>query len=183
MENPLQKTLLRREQIQQRVAELAEEIRALYGDDRLFLICLLKGAVVFLSDLMRHLGPNAEFYFVNVSSYRGGTTPEGPPELIPLPHPAITGQHVLLIEDILDTGETLAAVRDHFAAVSPASLRICVLLAKEGYRTSPVPDPDFLGFVIPQEFVVGYGLDYQERYRGLPDIGVPADLADQSALD
>ena len=176
--SPLRRILLRREQIQRRVAELAEELRAVYGDERLILVSLLKGSVVFLSDLIRRLGPNAEIYFLHRSSYRGGTAPQGEPDVLVLPHPDPAGQHVLLVDDILDTGQTLAWARDHFAAFSPASLRICVLLAKEGYETSPVPNPDFIGFVIPREFVVGYGLDYQERYRGLTDIGIPAELCD-----
>jgi hypoxanthine phosphoribosyltransferase len=139
--------------------------------------------VVFLADLIRRLGPNAEFYFLHISSYRGGTAPQVDPELLPLPHPDLAGEHVLLVEDILDTGQTLAWARDHFAAWLPASLRICVLLAKEGYQTSPVPKPDFIGFVIPREFVVGYGLDYQERYRGLEDIGIPAELSHRDGIN
>ncbi|MFH1739921.1 MAG: hypoxanthine phosphoribosyltransferase [bacterium] len=178
MGNPLKRILVNREEIEQRVDELAGQLRTIYGDERLILISVLKGSVVFLSDLVRQLGPNTEFYFLQMSSYRGGTTPDGEPDLFALPHPDLKGQHVLLVEDILDTGQSLARAREHFSAFKPASLRICVLLAKEGYETSPVPDPDFVGFVIPREFVVGYGLDYQERYRGLPDIGIPADLAD-----
>jgi len=181
VKSALKQVLLRREQIQERVRELAEQVRAVYGDERLILISVLKGSVIFLSDLVRCLGPNAEFYFLHVSSYRGGTAPEGAPDLFPLPHPNLAGEHVLLVEDILDTGQTLAWARNHFSAFSPASLRICVLLAKEGFQTCPVPNPDFVGFVIPREFVVGYGLDYQERYRGLPDIGLPAELPDQDA--
>ena len=180
MNSPLQRILLRREQIQRRVRELGEELRAVYGDERLILISVLKGSVVFLSDLIRHLGPNAEFYFLQVSSYRGGTAPQGQPDLLVLPHPSLGGQHVVLVEDILDTGQTLAWAREHFAAFSPASLRICVLLAKEGFETSPVPNPDFVGFIIPREFVVGYGLDYQERYRGLGDIGIPAEISNRN---
>lgn len=179
MKSPLKQILLRREQIQQRVRELGEELCAVYGDKRLILISVLKGSVIFLSDLVRHLGPNAEFCFLHASSYRDGTTPQGDLDVLPLPHPDLAGQHVLLVEDILDTGQTLAWTREHFAAFSPASLRICVLLAKEGYETSPVPKPDFVGFVIPRVFVVGYGLDYQERYRGLADIGIPSELADR----
>ena len=174
--NPLKRIVLSRDRIVQRVDELAEEILEIYSNDRLILISVLKGSVIFLSDLVRRLGPNTEFYFLQMSSYRGKTMPQGKPDLTALPHPELKGRHVLIVEDILDSGQSLAYARDHFAALDPASLRVCVLLAKEGYETSPMPNPDFVGFVIPREFVVGYGLDYQERYRGLPDIGTPADL-------
>ncbi len=176
--NPLKRIIVSRDRILKRVDELAEEIQKIYSNDRLILISVLKGSVIFLSDLVRRLGPNAEFYFLQMSSYRDATTPQGKPDLTALPHPELKDRHVLIVEDILDTGQSLANARDYFAAFEPASLRICVLLAKEGYESSPVPNPDFVGFVIPREFVVGYGLDYQERYRGLPDIGIPADLAD-----
>ncbi len=175
MKVPIKRILLRREKIDQRVRELGQEIRGLYGHDRLILISVLKGSVIFLSDLVRHLGPKAEFYFMHASSYRGTTFPQDRPELVVLPHPNLAGQHVLLVEDILDTGQTLRWARDHLASFSPASLRVCVLLAKEGFERSLLPDPDFVGFVIPRVFVIGYGLDYQEQYRGMRDIAILAD--------
>jgi len=176
MNDPLRSVLLSQERIRQRVSELAREIRLQYGDTRLILISILKGSVIFLSDLVRQLPPSTEFYFLQLSSYRDGTVPHGKPDFYTLPVPDLRGQHVLLVEDILDTGQSLEYAQRHFLEMKPASLRICVLLAKEGYESSPMPKPDFLGFVIPREFVVGYGLDYQERYRGLPEIGIPADF-------
>ncbi len=176
MNDPLRSVLLSQERIRQRVSELAREIRLQYADTRLILISILKGSVIFLSDLVRQLPPSTEFYFLQLSSYRDGTVPHGKPGFYTLPVPDLRGQHVLLVEDILDTGQSLEYARRHFLKMKPASLRICVLLAKEGYESSPMPKPDFLGFVIPREFVVGYGLDYRERYRGLSEIGIPADL-------
>ncbi len=176
MNDFLRQVVLSQEQIRQRVSELAREILSLYGDTRLILISILKGSVIFMSDLVRQLPPSTEFYFLQLSSYRDATVPQGKPDFYALPVPDLCGQHVLLVEDILDTGQSLEYARRHFLEMEPASLRICVLLAKEGYESSPMPKPDFLGFVIPREFVVGYGLDYQERYRGLPEIGIPADL-------
>lgn len=160
------------EQIAQRVRELGEEVTRRYAGERLVAIGLLKGAVVFLSDFIRHVQLDIEFHFLLCSSYGESTVPKSVVKLDTLPLPDLTGRRVLVVEDILDTGHTLAEVCRYLESLGCASIDICVLLAKEGYRTGPVPDPDFVGFEIPNLFVVGYGLDYAERYRQLPGIGV-----------
>lgn len=159
-------------QISERVRELAAELRRHYEGERPVFVSMLKGSVFFLCDLCRAADLDLELYFLQFSSYGRSTRPEGPVTVYELPLPDVRNRPVVLVEDILDTGQTLSKAVELFQARGCASLKICVLLAKEGYENGPVPHPDYVGFVIPDEFVVGYGLDYQERFRHLSEIGI-----------
>ncbi|MEW6237602.1 MAG: hypoxanthine phosphoribosyltransferase [Candidatus Omnitrophota bacterium] len=173
MTPPIKEILISRAELQQRVAALAEEIDRAYAGEELVLISVLKGSIVFLSDLMKELHLDVEIGFLYLSSYRGKTSPQGGVQEYLLPFPEIAGRHALLVEDILDTGASLAYAWDRCLAKHPRSLKTCVLLVKEGAEKEGVPKADFRGFDIPNVFVVGYGLDYKEKYRQLPCIAVP----------
>jgi len=164
--------LITEEELQTRVAELGQEISADYQDKDLRLVCILRGAVIFLSDLIRHITIPHEIDFMAVSSY-GGTRTEssGVVRILMDLTTSIEGRNVLIVEDIVDTGLTLSYIIDNLKTRHPASLRVCVLLDKRERREVDVP-LDYVGFVIPDKFVVGYGLDYDEKYRNLPFVGV-----------
>jgi hypoxanthine phosphoribosyltransferase len=159
-------------QIQERVRELAAEIEADYRDkEDLLLICVLKGGYMFLADLSRSLYRPHELDFMGISSYGTGTTSSGAVQIIMDLKAPITDRNVLIVEDIIDSGRTLEYMRQNLLARGPASLRICSLLSKPSRREIDVP-VDYTGFEIPDEFVVGYGLDFAEEYRNLPYIAV-----------
>ena len=164
--------LLSESEIGARIDELAAEIEAVYeGAGSLVLIGVLKGSFIFLSDLARRLTIPHRVEFIAVSSYGAKESETADPvRLIMDVRHGIDGEHVLLVEDIVDTGHTLAYLKRLFAAHDPASLRTCTLLHKPD-RTEQAVDLDFLGFSIPDVWVVGYGLDYAERFRTLPYIG------------
>lgn len=164
--------LISEEQLQNRIHELAREIERDYaGEENILLLCVLKGAYIFLSDLSRLLEIPHEVDFMAVSSYGSGTTSSGAVRIVLDLKQDISNQHVLIVEDIIDSGRTLDYMRRNLLARSPASLRICSLLNKPERREVDVP-VDYLGFDIPDEFVVGYGLDYAQHYRNLPFIAV-----------
>jgi hypoxanthine phosphoribosyltransferase len=144
--------------IQQRVRELGIELKRVYGEEELTVISIMNGAILRLD-------------CIRISSYGNATESQGKPKLVHSLTLDVTGRHVLLLDDILDTGKTLALVSGMIRGLQPASLRVCVLLDKKGRRQVPF-EADFTGFVIPDKFVVGYGLDYAERYRNLTSIGV-----------
>ena len=155
-----------------RIHVLAAQIEADYADiDDLLLICVLKGAYVFLGDLSRALNRPHHLDFMGTSSYGGGTTSSGAVQIIMDLKAPLDGRHVLIVEDIIDSGRTLAYLRRNLLARAPASLRICTLLNKPSRREVPV-EVDYVGFDIPDEFVVGYGLDFDELYRNLPYIAI-----------
>lgn len=159
-------------QLHSRIQDLAAEIRDAYAyTEDLLLICVLKGGYVFLSDLSRALQRPHELDFMGVSSYGKGTESSGAVQIIMDLKQPIVGRHVLIVEDIIDSGRTLAYMRRSLLARAPASLRICSLLNKPERREVDVPI-DYVGFDIPDEFVVGYGLDFGEIYRNLPFIAV-----------
>ena len=169
--NSVEKVLLDEETIAARVGELAAQISADYADnDGLILIGVLKGAFIFLADLARCLTVSHHVDFIALSSYNRGTANAGAVRLIMDTRTSVTGQHVLVVEDIVDTGCTLHYLLRTFHARKPASLRSCVLLSKPDRRQIEV-QVDYLGFEIPNAWVVGYGLDYADRFRTLPYIG------------
>ena len=163
--------LLSRELVAERVSELAETISRDYEGKDLLLICVLKGAVVFAADLIRHMRIPLELDFVLASSYQGLNS-KGDVKLSREPSAGLHGKDVLIIEDIVDTGLTCRSLIDYLAASGAASLKLCALLDKPSDRRNESAQPDYVGFTIPDKFVVGYGLDYEERYRELQDICV-----------
>jgi hypoxanthine phosphoribosyltransferase len=168
----VERILVDEAQLQERVQSLAAEIRAAYKDvDDLLLICVLKGAFMFLADLSRALQRPHHLDFMGVSSYGAQTKSSGAVQIIMDLKQDISGRQVLIVEDIIDSGHTLDYMRRILLARSPASLRICTLLNKPSRREVDVPIA-FVGFDIPDEFVVGYGLDFDELYRNLPVIAV-----------
>ncbi|MFZ0394473.1 MAG: hypoxanthine phosphoribosyltransferase [Terracidiphilus sp.] len=161
--------LYTREQIATRVAEMGAEItRDLHGE-KLVLVGVLKGAAPFLADLSRALQIDATFDFVAVSSYGKGQRTSGAVKLIKDLDESVEGKNVLIVEDILDTGLTLSYLRKLIMQQRPRTLRIAALLDKPSRRIEKI-DADYVGFSIPNLFVIGYGMDYAERYRNLPDI-------------
>ena len=157
--------------IKRRVRRLGAEISAAYGDEEITVVAIINGALLFASDLLRQVSCPIRLDCIRVSSYRDGTRPQGKPEIVHSPTIDIANRHVLLIDDILDTGQTLSVVVGLIKKLRPASVKTCVLLDKKGRRQVAF-EADFVGFEIPDQFVVGYGLDFAERYRNLPCIGV-----------
>jgi hypoxanthine phosphoribosyltransferase len=164
--------LISEEELRAKVVELGRAISETYDDeDCPLLVCVLKGAFIFLADLTRHLGMRHEVDFMEVSSYGAGTESTGVVRILLDLEQSIEGRHVLIVEDIVDSGRTLAYMRRNLQTRGPASLRVCALLSKPSRREVDV-ELDWVGFEVPNEFVVGYGLDYAEDYRNLPFIGV-----------
>ena len=157
--------------IHKRLEEMAAQITADYSDRELTVIAILTGSLIFMSDLLRRIPLPLKLDCLSVVSYHGRTQTSGEVIFKQLAFPDVAGRDVLILDDILDTGHTLAAVRGKLEATKPRSIRVCVLLSKRKQRVREV-DADYVGFEIDDEFVVGYGLDYMERYRNLPYIGV-----------
>jgi hypoxanthine phosphoribosyltransferase len=169
MTYPGTEVLYTRRQISERVAEMGAEITRDLNGEKVVLVGVLKGAAIFLSDLARSLDVDATFDFVAVSSYGKGQRSSGAVKLIKDLDEPIEGKNVLIVEDILDTGLTLSYLRKIFLQHHPKTLRIAALLDKPSRRLEKI-DADYVGFSIPNLFVIGYGMDYAERYRNLPDI-------------
>jgi hypoxanthine phosphoribosyltransferase len=165
------KVLISEDSIAKRVEEIAERIMADYEGKTITLVCILKGGVMFMVDLAKKLKCDVEFDFLDISSYGDSTVSSGIIKIDKDLENPITGKDVLLIEDIIDSGRTLAHLHRHLWAQGPASLKICALLDKPARRIDNQVKPEYVGFVIPDEFVVGYGLDYAQRYRNLSYIG------------
>ena len=169
---PAPSVLFATDRIQERVRQLGTEVCAGYADGcEVHLVSVLKGGVVFLADLMRALARPATVDFVRLESYGSGTRPSGSPRLVTDLDDDVAGRDVLIVEDIVDTGRTLAVLIDAVRARRPRSLRTVALLDKPSRRRVEV-DIEYVGFTIPDRFVVGYGLDHAGRYRHLPYIGV-----------
>ncbi len=166
---PELKVLITEEQIKAKIAELAALIRRDYADKNPLLIGVLKGSFVFLSDLIRNLNFPHEIEFVRLSSYGAGKESSGKVKIVQDVQTPIEGRDVLIVEDIVDTGLSLSFLLEHLRERKPASLKLCSLLDKPSRRKIPI-SIDYLGFTIPDKFVVGYGLDFNERFRYLPDI-------------
>jgi len=162
--------LLTAEQIQQRVETLGRQLNADYGHEPLTIVGVLTGSLIFVADLVRRLTMPVRIGFIQASSYRGAVTKSGELRITDLA-PDVRGRHVLLLDDILDTGQTLRQMVLHFQRLEPRSLKTGVLLRKIG-RQVHVIEPEYVGFAIPDAFVVGYGLDFNDEYRHLPYIGV-----------
>jgi hypoxanthine phosphoribosyltransferase len=165
------KVLLSREQIARRVAQLGEKITIDFAGETIVLVGVLKGAAIFLSDLARSIRLDATFDFISVSSYGNKKLNSGEVKLLKDVDQSLEGKNIILVEDILDTGLTLSYLRRILLAKHPKTLHIAALLDKTPRRTEAVK-ADYVGFEIPDEFVVGYGMDYAEQYRNLPDICV-----------
>jgi hypoxanthine phosphoribosyltransferase len=169
MTSSVTEVLVTSEDIKEKVRELGERITEDYRGERLLLVGILRGAVVFLSDLMRHLQLPCEIDFMEVSSYGADTTSSGVVRIFKDLQEDISGRHVLIIEDIIDTGLTLSYLRRSLLARKPASLEVCALLSKPSSRQIDL-DVMYVGFEVPDEFVVGYGIDFAGAHRNLPDI-------------
>jgi hypoxanthine phosphoribosyltransferase len=170
MRDDIAEILVSEAEIQAKIAELGQQISEDYADSEILLIGLLRGAIVFLSDLMRAIRIPVRLDFIGISSY-GASTDSGAVRLVMDLETDISGRHVLVVEDIVDTGKTLSYLLENLKARQPASLRVCALLDKPERRTVPITI-DYVGFEIPDKFVVGYGLDFAEGYRNLPFVGV-----------
>ncbi|GMA18141.1 hypoxanthine phosphoribosyltransferase [Arsenicicoccus piscis] len=173
MGDDLAEVLFTEEQIQARLAELAEQIWTDYQGKDVLLVGVLKGAVMVMADLMRHLPGSVEMDWMAISSYGSGTKSSGVVRILKDLDTDISGRHVLIVEDIIDSGLTLSWTRANLESRGPASVEICTLLRKPDVVKVPI-DVRYVGFDIPNEFVVGYGLDYAERFRNLRSIGTLA---------
>ena len=172
MEKDIQQILLTQEQIQSRIRELGEILTREYADKDPVIVGVLKGVVVFYADMIRQLNCHCQMDFMWISSYEG-TTSTGNMVVKRDVSADIKGRHVLILEDIFDTGNSLQFAYDHLMAKEPASLKICTLLDKPSRRKPGITlKADYVGFEVPNAFVVGYGLDYNEHYRNLPYVGI-----------
>jgi hypoxanthine phosphoribosyltransferase len=171
LERAVTEILIEPEALQHRVAELGDEISSDYAGRDLLLVGVLKGAVFFMADLMRHLTIPCEIDFMAISSYGDSTDSSGVVRILKDLDINIEGRHVLVVEDIIDSGLTLSYLIRNLEAREPATLEICALLTKPERREIDVP-VRYVGFEIPNRFVIGYGLDYSELYRNLPYVGV-----------
>jgi hypoxanthine phosphoribosyltransferase len=165
------KVIITREEIAKRIAELAAEIRKDYKGENPLLIGVLKGSFIFLSDLVRAMNIPVEVEFIRLSSYGACTETSGKIKLVQGLKTSIKGRHVLVVEDIIDRGLTVHYLLDYLSRRKPSSLKLCALFNKPSRRRVEVPI-DYIGFTIPDAFVVGYGLDYNQQFRYLPDLCV-----------
>lgn len=163
--------LISADRIQRRVEELAAQIALDYSDRPVTIIGVLTGSLMFLADLVRHLDLSIRIGLIQASSYRGAATTPGQLQVQSELIPDVKNRHVILLDDILDTGQTLSHLVKHIQGLGTASLRVAVLLRKQG-RQQVALEPDYCGFDIPNAFVVGYGLDYNDEFRHLPYIAV-----------
>ena len=170
-DNDIQEVLFSEEQLKNRVREIAQQITADYQGKEIMLISVLRGSFVFMADLCRAIDLPCTVDFMAVSSYGKGTKSSGQVQITKDLSEDISGRHVIVIEDILDSGNTLSYLLKLLENRHPASIRLCTLLDKPDRRTKPV-QVHYSGFTIPDAFVVGYGLDYAEKYRNLPYIGI-----------
>lgn len=171
MHDDVKTVLVSEEQLKAKVAELGAQISRDYAGKNLVLVSILKGSVVFMADLMRAVSIPCNIDFMVVSSYGGSNTTSGLVKIIKDLDGDLSGKDVLIVEDILDTGVTLSNLVPMLKMRNPNSVKICTILDKPSRRKADI-QPDYEGFQVPDEFVVGYGLDYDEKYRNLPYVGV-----------
>lgn len=158
------------EELKARVAEMGKVISSDYAGKHPLVVGVLKGCFVFMADLMREINIFCDMDFMVVSSYGSGTTTTGAVKILKDLNQNIEGRHIIIIEDILDSGITLSYLKNYLSMRNPASIKICTLLDKPARRKADIT-PDYVGFICPDDFIVGYGLDYDEKYRNLPYIG------------
>jgi hypoxanthine phosphoribosyltransferase len=171
MHEDIEQILIPAQEIERRVVELGRQITDEYRGRQLLLVGILKGAAIFLVDLARAIDLPLELDFMATSSYGANTASSGVVRILKDLEQAVAGKHILVVEDIVDTGLTLHYILGNLASRQPASLKVCGLLVKDKCRPVDVRC-DFVGFTIPDRFVVGYGLDYAERYRNIPYVGI-----------
>ena len=171
LEKDIQEILFSEEQLKARVKEIAQQIEADYQGKEILLICILRGSFVFIADLCREINLPCTVDFMAVSSYGKGASSSGRVQIVKDLAEDISGRHVIVVEDILDSGNTLSYLLNILEQRNPASVRLVALLDKPDRRVKPV-ELHYSGFTIPDAFVVGYGLDYAEKYRNLPYIGI-----------
>jgi hypoxanthine phosphoribosyltransferase len=171
MQDDLERILFHETTILRRLDELAAEISKEYRRRELTVIAVLNGSLIFMADLLRRIPLPLKLDCLSVASYHGRAQTSGEVVFKQIALPDVMDRHILILDDILDSGHTLAAIRDKLETAKPRSIRVCVLLSKKKRRARHV-DADYVGFEIKDEFVVGYGLDFMERYRNLPYIGV-----------
>ena len=171
MKNDMKSILLDSDTIRKRVHELGQEITRDYQDEAPLMICILKGSVVFYADLVREIDLNVGFEFMTASSYGSATVSSGEVKIVSELDNKIVNRHVILVEDIVDSGRTIAYIKNDMLKKGVKSLKVCALLDKPDRRVTDV-QADYCGFVIPDEFVDGYGLDFDQKYRNFPHIGV-----------
>ncbi len=171
MKDDISKVLITKEQITARVSEIAKQINEEFHNEDLTVVCILRGSCYFFADLTRELTSFVDLEFMSVSSYNSGTNSSGEVRIIKDISCAIEGKNVIIVEDIVDTGYTLSYLKRILLERRPKCLKICALLDKPSRRKVEI-EGDYVGFEVPNEFVVGYGLDYDQKYRNLPFIGV-----------
>ncbi len=171
MHSDIEEVLITQQQLQQKVAELGQQITRDYAGCGLLLLCVLKGALMFMADLARAIELPLEMDFMVISSYGSATESSGVVRIVKDLEEPIAGKHVLVVEDIVDSGLTLHYLLEVLRTRNPTSLRVCTLIDKVKERKKSII-PDYIGFQVADRFVVGYGLDYAQRYRNLPYIGV-----------
>ena len=171
MENDIERVLLSESEISEIIKRLGKQITEDYKDKKLLLVSVLKGSIVFMADLMREISIPCKIDFMAVSSYATGTQSSGHVKILKDLDIDLDGYDLLIVEDILDSGNTLSKLKALLLSRNPKSVRICTFLDKPSRRTADIV-ADYTGIAIPDEFVVGYGLDYNEKYRNLPFLGI-----------
>ncbi|MFY9396954.1 MAG: hypoxanthine phosphoribosyltransferase [Desulfomonilia bacterium] len=173
------KVLFSSEQISERIRELGKQITSDYRGCELLVIGVLKGGFIFVSDLVRNIGLPLRIEFVRLSSYGCSSSPDTSVKIYDDTGDVVKGRHILIVDDIMDTGQSITAFKEHLESKGPASVKICTMINKK-FRRSKDIDPDYSGFTITDGFIVGYGLDFAEDYRALPEICVlePGDRRD-----
>lgn len=169
--NDIDRVLVTKEQIAVRIKEIATDIRRDFGEEPIVMVCILRGSVYFFADLTREIPNFLQLEFMSVSSYEGGTTSSGEVKINKDLSCKIEGKNVIIVEDIIDTGITLSYLKRILSERRPKALKICALLDKPSRRKVDL-EGDYVGFEVPNEFVVGYGMDYNQNYRNFPDVGV-----------
>lgn len=172
MHDDIEEILISEPVLQARIVALAEAIREDYNGRDLLLVGILRGGVMFMADLARELDIPLEMDFMATSSYGNETVTSGVVRILKDLDTSIEGRHILIVEDIIDSGLTLRYLMEMLSSRNPASIAVCALLEKQKEQTDVVVQPEYVGFTIPDRFVVGYGLDYAQKYRNLPYIGV-----------